>query len=116
MVLYFLAYVLFMLGAVLALINSGYELSLWFIGLGWVLEVTLNLLVWLKSPKVLRLARDGWQKAAHILALMVIPVMMIFRIKADLRPFMLLLILAVILWSLSLINLKRSHPGSMEVS
>jgi len=51
-----------MLGAVLALINFGYELSLWFLGLGWALEVTLNLLLALKSHKVPRLARTGWQK------------------------------------------------------
>jgi hypothetical protein len=116
MFFYFLAYVLFMTGAVLALINFGYELSLWFLVLGWVLEVTLNLLAWLKSNKIVRLARMGWQKATHVLALIAFPLMMFFRMKADMLIFGLLLILCVFLWSLSLINLRRSQSGFVEES
>jgi len=116
MFFYLLAYVLFMTGAMLALINFGYELSLWFLGLGWVLEVTLNLLVWLKSNNVVRLARTGWQKAAHIMVLIIFPLMMFFRMKADMLIFGLLLILCVFLWSLSLINLRHSKSGIVEES
>ncbi len=116
MFFYWIAYVLFMTGAVLALINFGYELSLWFLGLGWVLEVTLNLLIWLKSNKVVRLVRTGWQKATHIVALITFPLMMFFRMKADMLVFGLLLILCVFLWSLSLINLRRSKSGFVEES
>ena len=116
MFFYWIAYVLFMTGAVLALINFGYELSLWFLGLGWVLEVTLNLLVWLKSNKVVRLARKDWQKAAHVMALITFLFMIFFRMKADMLVFGLLLILCVFLWSLSLINLRRSKSGFVEES
>ena len=116
MFFYWIAYVLFMTGAVLALINFGYELSLWFLGLGWVLEVTLNLLIWLKSNKVVRLVRTGWQKAAHVVQLITFPLMMFFRMKADMLVFGLLLILCVFLWSLSLINLRRSKSGFVEES
>jgi hypothetical protein len=116
MFFYWIAYVLFMTGAVLALINFGYELSLWFLGLGWVLEVTLNLLVWLKSNKIPRLARMGWQKAAHVMAFITFPLMMFFRMKADMLIFGLLLILCVFSWSLSLINMRRSKSGFVEES
>ena len=116
MFFYGLAYGLFMLGAVLALINFGYELSLWFLGLGWALEVTLNLLLALKSHKVPRLARTGWQKAAHILALVGVPVMMLFRMKADMLIFGLLLIGCVVLWSISLLNLHRVRSEPQEES
>ncbi|HAE85624.1 MAG TPA: hypothetical protein DCG78_03835 [Anaerolineaceae bacterium] len=116
MFFYLLAYVLFMTGAMLALINFGYELSLWFLGLGWVLEVTLNLLLWLKSKQIPRLMRTSWPKAAHIIALAAFPLMMFFRMKADMTIFGLLLIFCVILWSFSLINLRRSPSGFMEES
>jgi len=116
MFFYLLAYVLFMTGAMLALINFGYELSLWFLGLGWALEVTLNLLLVLKSSRVPCLSRAGWQKAAHILALVGVPVMMFFRMKADMMIFGLLLICCVVLWSVSLVNLRRSYSGTLEES
>ena len=55
-----------------------------------------------------RVPRAGWQKAAQALALTAVPVMMYFRLKADLKRFELLLISAALLWSLALLRNKTS--------
>ncbi|HOA21650.1 MAG TPA: hypothetical protein PKL82_04080 [Anaerolineaceae bacterium] len=105
---YLCAYVLFMIGAVLGLTQGAAEPSLWLISMGWVLEVTLILLRALGSTRVKELPRAGWQKAAQALALTAVPVMMYFRLKADLKRFELLLISAALLWSLALLRNKTS--------
>ncbi|MGV7976529.1 MAG: hypothetical protein AB2L16_06580 [Anaerolineaceae bacterium] len=102
------AYVLFMLGAVLGLTRHAAEPSLWFISMGWVLQMTVILLQALGSRRALQPERAGWQKAALGLALAAVPVMIIFRLEADLKPFSLLLAAAALLWSLALLKNKAS--------
>lgn len=102
------AYILFMIGAVMGLTRHAAETSLWFISLGWVLQMTLILLRALGSERVGSIARAAWQKAALGLALAAVPVMIIFRLEADLKPFLLLLTLAALLWSLALLRKAAS--------
>ncbi|MFZ3069781.1 MAG: hypothetical protein WA110_01480 [Anaerolineaceae bacterium] len=113
---YLLAYVLFMTGAVLGILENGSELSLWFIGLGWVLDFTLNLLVLLKSRSLPRLFSSRGKVTVHILALVAVPVLMVFRAKANLPAFKLILALCVVLWSYSFIGLQSSHSNLSEKS
>ena len=100
------AYILFMVGAVMGLTRHAAEPSLWFISMGWVLQMTLILLRALGSDRVKFPERAVWQKAALGLALAVVPVVIIFRLEADLKPFSVLLAGAAFLWSLALLRNK----------
>jgi hypothetical protein len=60
------------------------------------------------GPAPLQPARAGWQKAALGLALAAVPVMIVFRLEADLKPFSLLLAATALLWSLALLRNKAS--------
>ena len=97
-----------MLGAVLGLTRHAAEPSLWFISMGCVLQITVILLQALGSRRALQPERAGWQKAALGFALAAVPVMIIFRLEADLKPFSLLLAAAALLWSLALLRNKAS--------
>lgn len=100
------AYALFMIGAVMGLTRGAAEPSLWFISMGWVLEMTLILLRVLGSQRVKQVERARWQKAALACALAAVPVMMVFRLRADLSSFKLLSIGAALLWSIALLRNK----------
>ncbi|HNW95351.1 MAG TPA: hypothetical protein PKW57_00885 [Anaerolineaceae bacterium] len=102
------AYALFMVGAVMGLTRHAAEPSLWFISMGWVLQMTLILLRALGSGRVQPMERAGWQKAALGLALAFVPVLVYFRLKADLMVFSLLLTAAALLWSLALLRKKAA--------
>ncbi|MEL7645331.1 MAG: hypothetical protein AAGU04_03555 [Anaerolineaceae bacterium] len=102
------AYILFMVGAVMGLTQHAAEPSLWFISMGWVLQMTLILLRALGYRRALPTAGAGWQKAALGLALTLVPVMTFFRLRADLGIFSLLLAAAALLWSLALLRNKAS--------
>lgn len=110
------AYALFMLGSALGIIENGSELSVWFIGLGWFLDLTLVLLILLKSTILPRPKPTRSGLVTHIFVLLTIPILLFYRALPNLPVFKLLLLLCVVLWSYSLAGLNRAKSTFMEKS
>jgi hypothetical protein len=70
MTLFILAFVLYLVGFIGALIEGAGEVWLWFLALGIVLDFTLILLAYLDSAR-LRFVKESatWTKICHLLAL-----------------------------------------------
>lgn len=111
---FYCAYVLFILGSALGIIENGSELSVWFIGLGWFLDLTLVLLILLKSEILPRPKPIRSGLVTHILVLITIPILLFFRALPNPPVFKLLLSLCVVLWSYSLAGINRAKSISME--
>ena len=117
-----------MLGTFLAFRGNGSELSLWFLGLGWVLELTLIGLAWLGSQRL-----QAWSKLTTsprvlhalalvvfplLLALVVFPLLLAHRLLGRTREFKVLLAASSCFWLVAFLVLvfvsyqKRSvHHG-----
>ncbi len=102
------AYILFMVGVALGLTRHAAEPALWFLSMGWVLQMTVILLRALGAKRVRFPERAAWQKAVLGLALAAVPVLIFYRLKAELKLFSLLLIAAGLLWTLSLLRKRVS--------
>ena len=102
------AYILFMIGAALGLTRHAAEPALWFLSMGWVLQMTVILLRALGAARVRFPERAAWQQDVLGLALAAIPGTGFFRLKAELNLFFLLLTAAGLLWTLSLLRKRAS--------
>lgn len=109
---YFLAYLLFMVGAFLAHFESGSELSLWVVSFGLALDLALLLLA-LFGKSSLKIIRKGspfilkWAVFAHILALLLCLLSIPVRFLSYIFQFHGLLALSQLLWSYSIIIFRR---------
>ena len=109
MTLFILAFVLYLVGFIGALIEGAGEVWLWFLALGIVLDSTLILLAYLDSAR-LRFVKESatWTKICHLLALILTVPAAYWRLKAEISWFFLLLGLILILWSCSIFNLYKT--------
>lgn len=108
MTLFILAFLLYLVGFLGALIEGAGELWLWFLALGVVLDITLILLACLGSIR-LKFVKDSgtWAKICHFLALLLTGLAAYFRLKVEMSSFFLLLVIILILWSYSILNLYK---------
>ena len=108
MTLFSVAFILYLLGLIGALIEGAGEFWLWFLALGVVLDGTLNLLAYLDSSR-LKFVKESASTAqiSHILALLLSGLAAYWRLKAENLRFFLLLVIILILWSYSIINLNK---------
>lgn len=108
LLLYLLAYSLFLLGAVLAYIENGSELSFWVLSIGIAIDLTLLILpVFGESRLRLNLRQgkptSGWGLAAHLLAILLALVSIPVRFLSLITLFHILLAFAILLYTISII-------------
>ena len=78
------AYILFMIGVALGLTRHAAEPALWFLSMGWVLQMTVILLRALGAKRVRFPERAAWQKAVLGLALAAVLVLVFTALKLSL--------------------------------
>ena len=102
-------------GTILALFTRGGELSLWLISFGWVLEVTLGLLVWLGATNLPDWRKAGWlTRVLRMAGLGLVVFSAVFRAQGRLQLFTILSAIATIVWAFALIrlnSLRRNKYG-----
>ena len=99
MIGYSFATVLFLAGAVTGWLERGSELSLWLLGLGWLLDFTLmglSLLGWKTLWLWAGLRPVG--KTAHVLALALLLPLLALRFSGDFSAFRLVLVFSALVW------------------
>ncbi len=109
MIWFLIAYGLFITGSALGIIEHGSELSLWFLFLGWLLDLTLVLLGLLGSRSVSGCQFTPAARLLHALALVGVPILLFFRLQPNLLVFKLLLALCVVAWSCSLLGIRHCN-------
>ena len=108
MTLFILAFILYLVGFLGALIEGAGEFWLWFLALGIVLDITLVVLAYLGSCRLSFVKDSGtWAKICHLLALLLTGLAAYFRLKVEMLSFFLLLVIILILWSYSILNLHK---------
>ena len=99
MIGYSFATVLFLAGAVTGWLERGSELSLWLLGLGWLLDFTLmglSLLGWKTLWLWAELRPVG--KTAHVLALALLLPLLALRFSGDISAFRLVMVFSALVW------------------
>ena len=109
MTLFVVAFFLYLIGFLGALVEGAGEFWLWFLALGVVLDSTLIALAYLGSLR-LKFAKDSriWAKICHFIALLLTGLAAYFRLKVEMSSFFLLLGTILILWSYSILNLHKT--------
>ncbi len=117
LMLFIFAYLLFMLGAVLAYIDNGSEFSFWVLSMGIAIDLTLlvlpifgasNLKLHLHNSK----PNSYWGMAAHLLAILLALASIPIRFLSFFTLFEIMLAFAILLYSLSIVifsKFRRTH-------
>lgn len=117
LMLFIFAYLLFMLGAVLAYIENGSELSFWVLSMGIAIDLTLLVLPIFGASKLkLHLQKSKpnlyWGLAAHLLAILLALASIPIRFLSFITLFEIMLAFAILLYSLSIVffsKFRRTH-------
>ena len=117
LMLFIFAYLLFMLGAVLAYIENGSELSFWVLSMGIAIDLTLLVLPIFGASKLkLHLHNSKpnsyWGLTAHLLAILLALASIPIRFLSFITLFEIMLAFAVLLYSLSIVifsKFRRTH-------
>jgi len=109
MILFLIAFFLYLVGFAGVLLEGAGEFWLWFLALGVVLDLTLILLAYLDSARM-RFVKESRLvgKISHILALLLAGLAAYFRLKAEIVWFSLILGIILILWTYSIFELNKT--------
>jgi len=110
MLLYVIAYLLFLIGCIGVFLRGGVEFWLWFLAFGVVLDSSLTALFVLGSKRLSFIKQLHWSVVvSHLLALLFSLLCGYFRLKAEMDWFLLFLAISLILWTYSIIKLFNHH-------
>lgn len=105
-----LAWVFMASGTALALLSGGGEVSLWLIAFGWVLEVTLGLLVRLGARKLVEWKKiEAKHRLLRLAGLSLVVISAVFRAQGRVQLFSILSVIATAIWALALVGINSNR-------
>lgn len=113
MLLYLLAYLLFLIGSIGVFLNGGIEFWLWFLAFGVVLDCTLVSLLLLGSTRLNIIKNLHWGvNLVHGLYLLFAAIAGLARLRAEMDWFLLFLGISLILWTYFIFKLIDHNQRS----